>query len=402
MRIAYFDCIAGASGDMILGALLDAGLPEATLRQGLAALRLDDFDLRSQRVVKNGFSAVKVDVLVSNDVPARHLPEIETIVMESDLSPSIKEQAIAIFRRLGEVEAGIHGTTIDQVHLHELGGVDTIVDVVGALVGLETLEVERVYASPLPMGRGFVLGAHGAIPLPAPATLALLAQGSPSGEGVPVVGSDLEVELVTPTGAVLLSSLAINFGPIPAMSLRAVGYGAGGRDLPIPNVLRLLLGDQATPNDAVTQTLTLLETNVDDLNPEIYEYVMARLFDAGALDVFLSPIQMKKNRPATLLRALCQPDDADRLMAVLFAETSTLGVRQQWVARHCLARTTHTVETAYGAVRVKVAMWGDGQAKAAPEYEDCRRLAEASGTPLREVYRAAEAAAEGLETTDFP
>lgn len=394
MKVAYFDCIAGASGDMILGALLDAGLPEETLREGLAALKSDDFELRSRRVVKNAFSATKVDVIVADDVPARHLPEIETIVMESDLSPSIKEQATVVFRWLGEVEAGIHGTTIDQVHLHELGGVDTIVDVVGTLVGLDTMGIERVYASPLPMGRGFVQGAHGAIPLPAPATLALL-------EGVPVIGSDLEVELVTPTGAVLLSSLATDFGPIPAMTLRAVGYGAGGRDLPIPNVLRLLIGDQATPNDAITQTLMSLETNVDDLNPEIYEYVMARLFEAGALDVFLSPIQMKKNRPATLLRALCQPDNADALMAILFAETSTLGVRQQVVTRHCLARTTHTLETPYGPVRIKVAYWGEGQIKAAPEYEDCRRLAEANSVPLREVYRAAEVAAEGLETTDL-
>jgi uncharacterized protein (TIGR00299 family) protein len=389
MRIAYFDCIAGASGDMILGALLDAGLPEAMLRERLADLQLDDFELHPRRVVKNGFSATKVDVLVANDVPARHLPEIENIVTESDLSPSIKEQAIAIFRRLGEVEAGIHGTTIDHVHLHELGGVDTIVDVVGALVGLEGLGVERVYASPLPMGRGFVQGAHGAIPLPAPATLSLL-------ESVPMVGSDLDVELVTPTGAVLLSSLAVDFGSIPAMTLRAVGYGAGGRDLPIPNVLRVLIGDQATPNDAITQTLMSLETNIDDLNPEIYEYVMDRLFEAGALDVFFSPIQMKKNRPATLLRALCQPDDADVLMTILFAETSTLGVRQQVVTRHCLTRTARTVETPYGPVRVKVAELGEGRVKAAPEYGDCRRLAEASGVPLREVYRAAEAATDRL------
>ncbi len=391
MRIAYFDCIAGASGDMILGALLDAGLPEATLRERLADLQLDDFELRPRRVVKNGFSATKVDVLVANDVPARHLPEIENIVTESDLSPSIKEQAIAIFRRLGEVEAGIHGTTIDHVHLHELGGVDTIVDVVGALVGLEGLGVERVYASPLPMGRGFVQGAHGAIPLPAPATLSLL-------ESVPMVGSDLDVELVTPTGAVLLSSLAVDFGPIPAMTLRAVGYGAGGRDLPIPNVLRLLIGDQATPNDAITQTLMSLETNIDDLNPEIYEYVMARLFEAGALDVFFSPIQMKKNRPATLLRVLCQPGDADALMAILLAETSTLGVRQQVVTRHCLARTARTVETPYGPVRVKVAELGEDRVKTAPEYGDCRRLAETSGVPLREVYRAAEVAIDRLAT----
>ncbi len=391
MKIAYFDCIAGASGDMILGALLDAGLPEATLRAGLAALRLDDFELRCRQVVKSGFSATKVDVLVAEDVPARHLPEIEAIVTQSELPPAVQERAVAIFRRLGEVEASIHGTTLDQVHLHELGGVDTIVDVVGTLVGLDALGIKRVYASPLPMARGFVRGAHGPIPLPAPATMALL-------EGVPVVGSDLEVELVTPTGAALLSSLAAAFGPIPAMTLRAVGYGAGGRDLPIPNVLRLLLGDQATSGDAVTETLAVLETNVDDLNPEIYDYVMARLFDAGALDVFLSPIQMKKNRPATLLRVLCQPGDAEVLTSILLAETSTLGVRQHWVTRHCLARTIHTVETPYGPVRVKVASWGETQAKAAPEYDDCRRLAEERGVPLREVYRAAEMAAAALES----
>lgn len=391
MKTAYFDCIAGASGDMILGALLDAGLPEATLRHELAKLHLDGFDLRCSQVNKQGFSATKVDVLVTDDVPARHLPDIETIVQESELPPSIKAAAVKIFRRLGEVEAGIHGTTLDQVHLHELGGIDTIVDVVGALVGLVALGVEQVVASPLPVGRGFVRGAHGAIPLPAPATVALL-------KGVPIVGSELEVELVTPTGAVLLSSLATTFGPIPAMTLAAVGYGAGGRELPIPNVLRLLLGEQARPEQAITETLTMLETNIDDLNPEIYDYVMARLFEAGALDVFLSPIQMKKNRPATLLRLLCRPGQVDVLTTILFAETSTLGVRQQSVTRHCLARSVHTVETPYGPVRVKVAQWGEGKTKAAPEYEDCRRLAETKDVSLREVYRAAERAAEEVES----
>jgi len=391
MKVAYFDCIAGASGDMILGALLDAGLPEATLREQLALLRLADFDLRCRRVDKNGFSAIKVEVLVHDDVPARHLPEIEAIVLNSDLSPTIKEQAVAIFRRLGEVEADIHGTTLEQVHLHELGGIDTIVDVVGTLAGLEALGVERIVVSPLPLGRGFVRGAHGPIPLPAPATMALL-------KGMPVVGSDLELELVTPTGAVLLSSLAAEFGSIPAMTLEAVGYGAGGRDLLIPNVLRLLLGQQATANSAATETLSLLETNIDDLNPEIYEYVIARLFDTGALDVFLAPLQMKKNRPATLLRVLCRPNDADMLMAILFAETSTLGVRQQTVLRHCLARWSQIVETPFGPVRVKVASWGEGQVKAAPEYEDCRRLAESSGVPLREVYNAAVQAAAQFES----
>jgi uncharacterized protein (TIGR00299 family) protein len=402
MKIAYFDCIAGASGDMILGALLDAGLPEEALHEGLSALGLDGFDLRLKNVLKNGFSAKKVDVLVADHVPARQQPEIETIVMESNLPPAIKDQAIAIFRRLGKVEANIHGTTLDQVHLRELGGIDTIVDVVGTLVGLEALAVEQIHSSPLPMGRGFVHGAHGPIPLPAPATVALLAHRSSQGKAVPVVGSDLEVELVTPTGAALLTSLAADFGSIPAMTLEAVGYGAGGRELTIPNVLRLLLGDQATPDRASTQTLSMLETNVDDLNPEIYDYVMARLFDAGALDVFLSPIQMKKNRPATLLRVLCQPDDSDALMSVLFAETSTLGVRQQTVTRHCLARKSHTVETPYGPVRVKVARWGETEFKAAPEYDDCRRLAEASGAPLREVYRAAQEAARRLEDSPSP
>jgi uncharacterized protein (TIGR00299 family) protein len=370
---------------MILGALLDAGLPESALREQLALLRLADFDLRIRRVEKNGFSAIKVDVLVKDDAPARHLPEIEAIVWESDLPATIKERAIAIFRRLGEVEAGIHGTTLDQVHLHELGGIDTIVDVVGTLAGLAALGVERVVVSPLPLGRGFVRGAHGPIPLPAPATVALL-------KGAPVVGSNLEMELVTPTGAALFSSLAAEFGPIPAMILEATGYGAGGRDLPIPNVLRLFLG-WASASHLQIETLALLETNIDDQNPEIYDYVMTRLFEAGALDVFLAPIQMKKNRPATLLRVLCRPEQADVLMAILFAETSSLGVRQQSILRHCLARSSQTVETPYGPVRVKVAFWGEGQVKAAPEYEDCRHLAEASGVPLREIYRAAEQAA---------
>jgi uncharacterized protein (TIGR00299 family) protein len=390
MKIAYFDCIAGASGDMILGALLDAGLPEEMLRQQLTALKLGAFDLRCRRVLKNGFSAIKVDVLVADDVPARRLPEIEAILVASNLPRAIKDQATTIFRRLGEVEANIHGTTLDQVHLHELGGIDTIVDVVGTLIGLDAFGVDRVCVSPLPVGRGFVGGAHGPIPLPAPATIALL-------EGIPVVGVDLEVETVTPTGAVLVSSLAADFGPMPSMRLATVGYGAGGRDLPIPNILRLLLGDQPAPQDAITETLMMLETNIDDLNPEIYDYVMARLFDAGGLDVFLSPIQMKKNRPGTLLRALCRPGDADGLISILFAETSTLGVRQQLVMRQCLARTIHTVRTTYGPVRVKVARWGETQMKAAPEYDDCRKLAEMRGISLREVYRAARRAAEELE-----
>ena len=452
MKIAYFDCIAGASGDMILGALVDAGLPLETLRERLNALHLVDFELRARRVVKNAFAATKVDVIVADDVPERHLADIEAIVLDSDLTPEIKERAVAIFRRMGEAEANIHGTTLDHVHLHELGGVDTIVDVVGALVGLDELGVEQVVVSPIPLGRGFIRGAHGQIPLPAPATVALL-------KGAPIVGSPLEMETVTPTGAALLTSLASSFGPIPPMTLEALGYGAGSRDLPIPNVIRLLIGDatpaqkakaaqhhhphpdnhghahdhghehshehphhhddahdhphthghehhhehEHSPNLPITNhqspipspscldtsTLSVLETNIDDLNPEIYEYVMGRLFEAGALDVYLAPIQMKKNRPATLLRVLCRPDDVQAMTAILFKETSTLGVREQSVARHALPRVIEHVDTPYGPVHVKVAELPDGTTKRAPEYEDCRRLAEEHSVPLREVYRTA-------------
>jgi uncharacterized protein (TIGR00299 family) protein len=462
MKVAYFDCIAGASGDMILGALVDAGLPLHVLVERLQALHLPDFNLEAQKVTKSAFSATKVNVIVADDVPERHLSDIINIVEESDLPVDIQKQAIDIFQKIGSAEASIHGTSLDHVHLHELGGVDTIVDVVGALVGLQALGIEHIVCSPIPLGRGFIRGAHGAIPLPAPATVALL-------KGVPIVGSPLEMETVTPTGAALLSSLADEFGPIPQMDLEQVGYGAGSRDLPIPNVLRILIGantpsktnrahrngqhpespltesnadhnhdhphphehphnhthagdasshppvsmiepqqDCETPHNHITAKpavhnksghshscldtdhLSVLETNIDDLNPEFYEYVMDRLFAAGALDVFLAPIQMKKNRPATLLRVLCRPDNAKSMTDILFQETSTLGIREHAVDRHALPRTLHTVETLYGAVQVKVAELGDGTVKSAPEYADCRRLAEQHGVPIREIYLAAQ------------
>jgi uncharacterized protein (TIGR00299 family) protein len=385
VKIAYFDCIAGASGDMILGALLDAGLPEATLRKELDALHLDDFRLECRPVVKNGFRATKVDVIVRDDVSERHLADVARIIGRSDLPATLQERAMAIFRRLCQVEARIHGSSIEDVHLHELGGVDTIVDVVGALAGLDALGIDSVCASPLPVGRGFTQGAHGRIPLPAPATVALL-------EGVPIQGTELDMELVTPTGAALLSTLAEDFGPIPAMTLTAVGYGAGTRDLPIPNLLRILIGERPPGEGARVETLVLLETNVDDMNPEFYDYVMGRLFGAGALDVFLSPIQMKKNRPATVVHVLCSRDHVEAVRAVLLTETTTLGVRQAEVTRYALPRSVETVETPYGSVRVKVARWGQGETKSAPEYEDCRRLAERHDVPLREVYRAVEQA----------
>ena len=387
MKTAYFDLIAGASGDMIMGALVDSGLVIESLRQGLSALRLDDFQLKVQQVSKNGFRATKIDVVVKDDVPERHLSEIQAIITNSDLPNSIQEKANNIFHRLGEVEAHIHGSSLENVHLHELGGVDTIVDVVGVLVGLEALGIQRIITSPVPLGRGFIKGAHGQIPLPAPATAALL-------KGFPVVGVDLQVETVTPTGAVLLTSLSNDFGPIPPLQLETIGYGAGGRDLPIPNLIRLFIGEYQEENQASLCSLVMLDTNIDDMNPEIYNFLLDRLFESGALDVFFTPIQMKKNRPATRLQVLAKPRDSYAMRKIIFEETSTLGIRQQLVERFALERETRKVETAYGPVRVKIAHLGNQKTKFAPEFEDCCKIAQDKNIPLQKVYLAAETAVQ--------
>ncbi len=379
MKIAYFDCVAGASGDMILGALIDAGLLLESLSSQLNSLDLEgEFELRAEKVSKNGFSATHVEVKVHESHAHRHLAEIQQILRQSRLPAPIQDQAAGMFTRLAEVEAGIHGQPVDQVHLHEVGGIDTIVDVVGALLGLQALGVEKAFCSPLPLGRGFVRGAHGQIPLPAPATVALL-------KGVPVYGSELEQELVTPTGALILTTVCQAFGPIPSMTLTGLGYGAGSHDLPIPNVIRLLLGETGEG----MEQLLLLETNVDDNSAEINGYVMEKLFAAGALDVYFTPIQMKKNRPATMLSVLCHPLEAQSLEAILFRETGTLGIRRNTIERRCLDRRIETVETPFGRVRVKVAILPDGQLKRSPEYEDCKKAAETYGIPLRDVYQAA-------------
>jgi hypothetical protein len=264
------------------------------------------------------------------------------------------------------------------------------------LIGLHALQIEQIYASPLPMGRGFTRSAHGPLPLPAPATLALL-------QGIPIRGSDLELELVTPTGAALLSTLATGFGSIPEMTLISTGYGAGSRDLPIPNVLRLLIGESpGLPASPESETLVLLESNLDDLNPQVYGYLMERLFQAGALDVFLQSIQMKKNRPATLVSVLCNPSQSDPLSRVLFEETSTLGIRKTAVERQSLRRVVRPVDTPYGSIRIKFAILPDGQIKSMPEYEDCRKLAALHHIALREISQAAERAAEEIAANLTP
>jgi uncharacterized protein (TIGR00299 family) protein len=384
MRTAYFDCIAGASGDMMLGALVDAGLPAADLEAELAKLHLKDFHLHLKRVAKNAFSAVKVDVHVHDDAPERHLAEIRKVVEDSHLSERVKSTAIRIFTRICEAEAAIHDSTVDKVHLHEVGGVDAIVDVCGTLAGLEALGIERVHVSPFPLGRGFVKGAHGQIPLPAPAALSLL-------KNCPVVGSSIDAELVTPTGAAVLSEIADAFGPIPAMTLKSIGYGAGTNDHEIPNVLRILIGDSpAVGQGLLTETLVQLETNLDDESPELVGHLSGLLMDAGALDVSVIPAQMKKGRPGILLQVLSKPQHAAELEHLLFHESSTLGVRRREVQRDSLPRRIEAVETKFGKIRVKIATLPNGQARLTPEYDDCRQAAESSGIPLREIYHQVE------------
>jgi len=382
MKSLHFDVIGGASGDMILGALVDAGMAVQTLADLLDALKLNEFELKAQKVNKNGFSATKLDVVVGKQPPERHLQEIQVIIQKSSLSTSIKDKAQAIFQRIAEVEANIHGVSIEDVHLHELGGTDTIVDITGTLLALDHLGIKKVTSSPLPTGTGFIQGAHGEIPLPAPATIALL-------KDVPIYGREIQTELVTPTGAALITYLASDFGPGPPMKLEAVGYGAGGRDLPIPNLLRVLIGEPASRSSNCVEQLSVLETNLDDLNPEIYPYLIERLFDAGALDVILMPIQMKKNRPGTQIQVLCEIADSEMLRSIIFQETTTLGIKQYQIDRYSLTRNIEELDTPYGPIRIKIANIGKDGQKVSPEFEDCAQLAKKHQIPLQQVYRQA-------------
>jgi uncharacterized protein (TIGR00299 family) protein len=393
MKIAYFDCFAGVSGDMLLGALVDAGASLEQLNNKLAGLELEGFELVSRAVQRAGLRAVKVDVVVADTISERQLGDILAIVEDSHLPDHIITHAAALFKRLGQIEAKIHGVEPEQVHLHELGGLDTIVDVIGTLLSINILGIQEIYCSAIHLGSGQTKSQHGALPLPSPATLALL-------EGVPVAGRDIDAELVTPTGAALLTSLAKSYGPIPSMRLQNIGYGAGSRELDIPNVLRLLIGEKESPLSGKPETLVMLETNIDDWNPEFYDYLFEQLYDQRAVDVTLIPIQMKKNRPATQVQVLCEPKDADRLANVLFLETSSLGIRRQYIERYALKREVIQVNTPYGAIRVKVARLEDSGYKLAPEYEDCRRAANKHQIPIREVYRlAAEQAHASKDST---
>ena len=408
MRILYFDCFAGAAGDMILGALLDAGLPFDELKRALGSLAVDGIDVSLDRVVKTGITAVKFRVHEVHDVHSvhnvhsahpvhhahHHLKAIFAAIDRSALSESAKARAVKMFRRLGEAEAAIHNTTLDKVHLHEVGAIDSIIDIVGAAFAMEWFKPEQVIVSPINVGGGMVHAAHGVFPVPAPATLALL-------KDAPVYSSGVQMETLTPTGALILTEYATSFGPVPAMTIDRIGYGAGDRDMKeTPNVIRVVLGTRTAVSEAEaahaggagSHRVAVLECEIDDMNPQIFGVLMDRLYAAGALEVFYAAVQMKKNRPGTLMTIVCTPDDRRRMTELVFRESTTIGIRHQELSRECLEREMVTVATGVGPVRFKVAR-RDGQVlNAQPEFEDLAKLSAERGIPVKELQALAQKA----------
>jgi len=381
---------------MFLGALLDLGVSEEALRADLLKLQLPGYQISSRRIVKQNISATKFDVIVMEDsTPHRGVAtthhqhrgysDIVAMIGKSGLSDAVKERASRIFRRIGEAESKIHGIALEQVHFHEIGAVDSIVDIVGACVAVESLNVDEIQASPPRLGSGFVETAHGRFPVPAPATLELL-------KGVPVQSSSDPVELVTPTGAALLVELCTSFGPMPTLSIEKIGYGAGSRDLDkAPNVLRAVLGEAAVSARTAdeTDTTAVIETNIDDMNPQLFGDVMERLLAAGALDVFLTPVQMKKNRPGTLLTVLCDRNSVDALTELILTHTTSFGVRVHEAQRRKLAREIVKVNTKYGEIEVKLGRLRGRIVARSPEFESCRRVAAEFHVGVKDVYNEA-------------
>ena len=384
MKLAYFDCFSGISGDMTLGALLDAGCDIQLLRSELGVLHVPGWELSAEKVWKNGMAATWARVKTEDQQKHRSLTEILEILKNSQLTAPVRERAAAIFEKLGQAEARVHDVPLDKIHFHEVGAVDAIVDIVGACIGFHALGIDKFACSPLNVGGGTAKMAHGVLPVPAPATANLL-------QGKPTYSNGVQRELVTPTGAAIVATLCESFGPQPAMSVSSIGYGAGTADLEgQPNVLRIMIGDaaeKAVPR--YDQEITVIEANLDDMNPQIYGYFQEKALAAGALDVFTAPVQMKKNRPGTLLTVLCRPGDAQTLMSLIFAETTTFGVRSHTAQRRVLPRESVTVKTKFGEVRVKLSRVNGRVLHAAPEYEDCRKLAEEKNVPLQRVINEA-------------
>jgi len=384
MKVVYFDCFSGISGDMTLGALVDAGCPVDVLRGKLQGLVVAGWAISAEKVWKNGMAATQVHVTTEDAETHRSLTTILGILERSELDSRVKERASAIFAKLGEAEAAVHDVPIEKIHFHEVGAVDTIVDIVGACIGFEELGFEKFACSALNVGGGTAKMAHGILPVPAPATARLLM-------GKPTYSHGVQKELVTPTGAAIVATLCDVFGPQPAMKVSAIGYGAGTSDLAgQPNVLRIMVGEVSDKAvDSHGGTIRVLEANLDDMNPQIFGYLLEKALAAGALDVFATPVQMKKSRPGTLVTILCKPEDEGKFQEMLFAETTTLGVRSHLVERRALPREFVKVVTRFGEVRLKISR-ADGRVQhASPEFDDCRKLAEEKNVPLQEVMEQA-------------
>lgn len=389
MTTIYFDCHYGASGDMILGALLDAGLPLEELREALSSLPVHEYAIETTRVQRCGVSACQLHVRTHEHHPHRSFSTIGDIIASSGLDAEVKESATRIFRRLAEAEAEVHQVDIEKVHFHEVGAVDAIVDIVGAAWGLHRLGIDNVLASTIAVGSGTVRTAHGMLPVPAPATTLLL-------KGVPIETGELAGELATPTGAAILATLASGFGPMPELRVEKIGYGSGTREYAgHTNFLRALIGRAAAESVSPVESreLSLVQTEIDDMAAEHLGYVLEKAFAAGCLDACLVPIQMKKNRPGTSLQILCAPELAGRMIDIVLRETSSFGVKVIACRRHCLAREIREVKTPHGPVRVKVGFLGGDIVKGSPEYEDCRRVAQETGMPIGRVYEIAMAEA---------
>ena len=381
MRTLYFDCFAGASGNMILAALIVLGVDQKQLEQELAKLGLPELRLETEKVDRSGISALHVKVIALDEKKHRHLSDIARIIESADLAEKIKTRAIAIFTRLAEAEAKVHGISVEKVHFHEVGAIDAIADIVGACIGFELLGIERFVCSKINVGTGFVEMEHGKFPVPPPAVSELLS-------GVPVYSNEISGELITPTGAAIISTLCDSYGPLPEIELEQTGYGAGTRSYDgFPNVLRLLIGKSETVEveSRASDYLILIETNLDDISPQVLGFVMERAFELGCLDCWFTPIQMKKNRPATMLSVLCAPEKRELISELLYKETTTLGLRIRSVERECLPREIIRVATKYGDVDVKIARYNRSITNAMPEYEQVRRRAVENNVPYRTV-----------------
>ena len=383
--LAYFDCFSGISGDMTLGALIDLGVPLQWLKDRLSSIPLADFDIAATRVHRNGIHATSVRVDAFENNTSRNFSEIRRLIEDSPLQDTVKSTGVRIFEKLAKAEGHIHSCSPEEVHFHEVGGIDAIVDIVGTALCLDYLGIKKILASRIPLGKGFVISRHGKIPVPAPATVAIL-------EGVPVYGANIPHELVTPTGAAIIVTLAQGFESLPDMVIKQTGYGAGQRDLEErPNLLRVIMGlepQSLTDLSDETQTdkISILETCIDDMSPEVFGYLMDRLFEDGALDVYWIPIHMKKNRPGTMLQVICKNEVRDILIHRILLETTTLGVRYYESRRRLLWRDSLDLKTAYGTITVKRVKDPQGNVRTVPEYEVCRKIALEKDIPLRAVY----------------